>query len=237
MQDMQRAFVLHTRPYRETSLIVDLFCEDIGRLSVVVKGGRGRKGSAALFQPFQEIWVAYGGHSELKTLLQVEPGELKVSLSGLALYSGFYLNELVLKLLPVQGGVSGLFSHYISSLSTLASGQQIEPSLREFELALLDELGLGIDFGFESTSGSPVVSHGTYRVGLNSGVQRVDSIEDTGVDGATMLAIAQRAWQDSNVLQAAKKICRNLINELLDGRVLQSRKVMQQFIEVQRQSK
>ncbi len=67
MQDMQRAFVLHTRPYRETSLLVDLFCEETGRLSVVVKGGRSRKGSAALFQPFQEIWVAYSGQSELKS--------------------------------------------------------------------------------------------------------------------------------------------------------------------------
>ncbi|WP_020405560.1 DNA repair protein RecO [Hahella ganghwensis] len=234
MQNLQCAFVLHTRPYRESSLIVDLFCEESGRVAAVVKGGRVKKGLSALLQPFQKILVSFSGNSELKNLMQVESGDLHLTLSGLSLYSGFYLNELILKLLPVHGGPSDLFSQYVLALKALAAGEVVEPSLREFELALLYELGVGFDFCYESTTGTEVMETQYYLVDAISGIQRADPADPKSLKGSVMLAIAQRLWQDPAVLLAAKKVCRSMINTLLDGKELQSRKVMRQYVEALR---
>jgi len=232
-RSLQEAFVLHSRPYRETSLIVDLYCKEAGRLSAVARGGRAKKGSAVL-QPFQDLLIAVSGSSELKTLTQVESIGYRAPLKELALYSGFYLNELILKLLPTYGGPSGLYSVYQQALEQLSKSMPLEPVLRSFELSLLEELGLGIEFGLESLSGLPVKNSGYYLVSIGDGVSATVTNAVNAVSGSTLLAIQQRLWQDPRVLSAAKMICRQLIKQVLEGRSLQSRKVLQQYIEVQR---
>ena len=231
---LQEAFVLHSRPYRETSLIVELYCKDAGRLTAVARGGRTNKVWAAVLQPFQNLLIAVAGNAELKSLAQVESVGVRAPLKGLALYSGFYLNELILKLLPIYGGPSDLFPIYQQTLEQLAKSLPLEPVLRNFELALLEELGVGIEFDRESHNGLPIKSSGYYLVSLNEGVTEVATDAENAIAGSALLAIQQRLWQDPGVLSVAKKICRQLINQMLEGRPLQSRKVLQQYIEVQR---
>ncbi len=234
MQSSQSAFLLHSRPYRETSLIVDLFCKETGRIAAVARGARANKGTAALLQPFQGLLISFSGNSELKSLGQIEMSGYRRPLQGLSLYSGFYLNELLLKLLPALGGPSELFNTYQNTLEQLSNNSPLEPALRLFELSLLEEMGMGVEFDRESMSGLAITPGNYYLVTAEEGIVQVEPGAANAIHGKTLLAIHQRLWQDPGVLLAAKRICRSMINHMLGGRPLQSRKVLQQYIEVQR---
>lgn len=136
----QAAFVLHSRPYKETSALVDFFTP-LGRLRAVLRGARGKAG--ALARPFVPLEVEFRGRSELKNVVRLEPNGIPNLLSGEALFSGLYLNELMIRLLPAEDPHPALFDHYLATLPLLAAGNPLEPLLRSFEWRLLDDLGYG----------------------------------------------------------------------------------------------
>src|SRR5437762_9356107 len=149
-RDDQPAFVLHAHPYRETSLIVEALTADYGRVALVARGAkRPRSELRGILQAFQPLTLSWSGSGEIKTLTRAEwRGGLPL-VTGSALLCGFYLNELVLKLVPREDPHARLYDEYESALAELANGAEQAPVLRRFELRLLAELGYALALAHE----------------------------------------------------------------------------------------
>ena len=165
MDGWQRAFVLHSRPWSETSLMLDVFTEESGRVRLVAKGARSRRSNLkGALQPFTPLLVRFGGRGEVKTLRSAEAVSLALPLSGITLYSGLYVNELISRVLEHETRFSELFFDYLHCIQSLAGATGTpEPVLRRFELALLGHLGYGVDFLHCAGSGDEVEDTMTYR--------------------------------------------------------------------------
>lgn len=152
----QRALVLHRWDYQETSLILDLFTEDKGRVRVVAKGAKRPKSPwRGLAQPFMPLLAEFQGRSDLKTLTLLEPQKIpqKPLLQGDKLYSGFYLNELIQRLVPAEAEAPELFECYLSALQNMTNSERVEPALRQFEWQLLQHLGAAFDWHYDADTG------------------------------------------------------------------------------------
>jgi len=155
------AFILHRRPYRETSLLVELFSEDAGRVGVVARGARKPRKGATPLEPFRPLRVSWSGRGELRSLRTSEAAGAATGLRGEALYLGFYLNELLLRLCPRFDPYPRAFAAYRQTLTALAEGGRDRP-LRAFEAGLLGELGLAPDWERCAGCGAAVRDHGAY---------------------------------------------------------------------------
>lgn len=144
---LHRAYLLHSRPFRDSSLLVDLLSEEHGHVSAIVYVGKSKKSNKkGLLQPFACLQIELKGQGDLKSLSRLEHAEKSINLASQHLYSGFYLNELMVRLLPENIPCPILFNLYQACLTRLSAQQAIEPLLREFELTLLNELGMSLDF-------------------------------------------------------------------------------------------
>lgn len=219
---MLHAYFLHTRPYRETSVLVDLFTAEAGRLGGVWRGGRRAKRSAP--QLFQPLLVELQGSGELKTVRQIEPAGPALMLAGPALFSGFYLNELLNRLLPRDEIQTGLFVSYAQVLGELAEGAAVEARLRYFEQQLLETLGYGIDFAHDAESGRMIVDALSYDFHPERGFSPVLPGQ-SGFSGALLVQLAEGEAASPEALQALKQIHRRALARLLGGRPLKSREL------------
>lgn len=217
----QAAFVLHSRPYKESSALVDLFTPQ-GRLRAVLRSARGRAGSLA--RPFVPLEVELRGRSELKTLARLEGAGLAHWLDGDALFSGLYLNELLIRLLPAEDAHPDLFEHYAATLPALAAKRPLEPLLRAFEWRLLSELGYGFALA-QDIQGQPVAADGLYRLVPDAGLEPVGQFQPGLFQGAELLAMAEADWQSPGALAAAKRLMRQALAPHLGGRPLVSREL------------
>lgn len=198
MEGWQRAFVLHGRPYSETSLLLDLFTEGHGRVRLLAKGARSKRSSLkGALQPFTPLLVRWGGKGEVKTLRNAEPVSLGLPLTGISLYSGLYVNELVSRVLEQETNYSSLFFDYLNCLQNLAATVgSPEHTLREFELALLGNLGYGIDFLHCAGSGEPVSDDMTYRYREEKGFIASLLVDQLSFTGRDLKALAERRFPD-----------------------------------------
>jgi len=156
--------VIHRRDYRDSSLLLELFTLEEGRLPAIARGAKsGRSGRAALLQPFLPLQLGLSGRGEIKTLGRVEAEGRAFLLTGKALYCGFYLNELLMRLLQRADPHRELFGHYLRALAGLAQGERLEAWLRGFEIDLLEEIGYQMLLHLEADSGRPVVAGRRYR--------------------------------------------------------------------------
>ncbi|MGB1261895.1 MAG: DNA repair protein RecO [Cognaticolwellia sp.] len=223
MQDnTQSAFVLHSRPYRENQVLVDLFTEHHGKLAALSYVGHSTKSSRkALLQPFLPIKVTLKGQHSLKNLARVEPVGKSFLLKQNALFSAFYINELLVKLLGENIACSELFQQYQLSLQTLAAASNIEVCLRRFELMLLDELGVAFDFSlvFEHSA------EGFYYVPDEGFIPAYTKLKQPCYRRLHLQAIAQNDLSAPDVLMTFKGLMRQVINHLLAGVPLNSRKL------------
>lgn len=227
MSDYPRAiYILHTRDYRESSLLLNLFSRDEGRVDAVLNGGKSKKwrGVAREFSPLLAQW---NGRSDLKTLTQLEQASTPHPMIGNALFAGLYLNELLVRLLPAQQAHPELFDHYCVCLDTLAEDVPLEPTLRQFELALLDELGYQLDFACDC-HGRPLSQQGWYRYSHQSGFVACSPQEDGALEGADLLAIGAAQWQNVSALRSAKRLVRIALQPLLGDKPLRSRSLFAQ---------
>ncbi len=166
---LQSGYVLHTRPWRDSSLLVEYFSRDLGRIALVAKGAKSRKSrggsGAALLQPFTPLQCSWSGRSQLHTLTGCEPLGSALALNGRRLYSGLYMNELLMRLLHPEDPHQKLFDHYAAVLSLLAAPdiEDEEVPLRRFELVLLEELGYGFDLASDGLSGDAVAEQAWYH--------------------------------------------------------------------------
>lgn len=171
--DLAPAWVLHTRAYRDTSLLVDLFTLDFGRLRCVARGVRGaRSRKKNLLQPFQPLLVSLTGRGELLTLTHAEYATGNIHLVGRSLFNALYLNELLVRLLHPFESHSLLYRAYQEALLSLYSGEE-EAALRWFEWQLLEELGYAINAGHEAHSGAEVAADEYYQFNPIAGFLRV----------------------------------------------------------------
>ena len=165
----QPAYVLHSRAYRENSALVD-FLTPQGLLRAVLRSAKGKAGSLA--RPFVPLEVEFRGRGELKNVGRMESAGVATWMTGEALFSGMYLNELLIRLLPAEDPHPAVFDHYAATLLALAAGRPLEPLLRSFEWRLLDDLGYGFAMDAD-INGEPLAADGMYRLQVDAGLERV----------------------------------------------------------------
>ncbi|CUU24939.1 DNA repair protein RecO [Duffyella gerundensis] len=232
MEGWQRAFVLHSRPYSETSLLLDLFTEGQGRVRVLAKGARSRRSNLkGALQPFTPLLVRWGGRGEMKTLRNAEAVSLALPLQGITLYCGLYVNELVARVLESETPFSELFFDYLHCLQQLAAGEgSPEPALRRFELALLGHLGYGVDFLHCAGSGEEVSDEMTYSYREEKGFIASLVVNNRSFTGRQLMALCQREFPDADTLRAAKRFTRIALKPYLGGKPLKSHELFRQFV-------
>jgi len=215
------AYILHSRPYKETSALVDFFTAE-GRVRAVLRAARGRVGSLA--RPFLPLDLELRGRSELRSVQRLESAGIPLLLSGQALYCGLYLNELLMRLLAPEDAQPALFDTYAQSLAALAAGRPLEPVLRAFEWRLLDELGYG--FALDSDlDGQPIDPQQRYRWLPDAGFQAVAQLQPGTFQGHELLAMAEADWSQPGALAAAKRLMRQALAPHLGDRPLVSREL------------
>ena len=205
--DQQPAFVLHTYAWRETSAIIETFTRDHGRMALVARGAkRPTSQYRGILMPFSPLSVCWSGRGELKSLLRAEWQGGLAPLRGEGLLSAFYLNELLVRLLPRGDPHPGLFTSYFRTLAGLARhDDQREATLRIFELDLLRELGVAPSFD----------------TCLDGGLVDPDALK-----GGTLIALARRDFTEPGTLTAARNFLRRLIGYHLDGKPLNARRIL-----------
>lgn len=230
ISDAEPAFVLHSRPYRESGALVDLFCRHHGKLRVVARGGRAGKGWR--LGPFTPLAVGWRGRGDLKTLTTADASGGAMLAAGRALFLGLYVNELLVRLLPDHCPHEVLFDRYRHLLGELAVAVDPEPLLRGFELLVLDQLGYGLDLGYDGVHGEPIAAHQFYQFVATDGLVRITgegapwlAQGDCGFAGEHLLAMAQSRYHDVAVKRAAKRLLRLALQPHLGGRPLHSREL------------
>ena len=213
-------YVLHARPWRETSLILEAFTRAHGRVGLTARGARRpRSRLRGLLVPFFPLLLSWTGRGELPALTGADPeGPARPALRGRALFSGFYLNELMLKLLPRNDAHAELFDDYRDALAGLGAGGAAEPVLRVFEKRLLDALGYGPTLDRDADTGAPVFAHRRYRYLSHHGpVEEAGAAaaaeEGVAVSGRTLLALARGRLGDGE--ERERHEARNLMRAIL----------------------
>jgi DNA repair protein RecO (recombination protein O) len=233
--DGAAAFLLHAHPYSETSLVLDIFARQHGRLAVLARGARRpRSALRGVLMSFQPLELGWFGGGEVKTLAKAEwQGGLPL-LSGKSLLLGYYLNELLLRLLPREDPHAALFGAYGEVLAALARGATEPAELRRFEKALLRELGYGLSLDREAGSGDLVRPERQYAYQVERGVVEIGDADGVlpGLTfaGKTLLDLAADDYSDPRTLAESKALMRQLMSHYLGGQPLQSRRI---FVELQ----
>lgn len=232
-QDNQSVFVLHTYPFKETSLVVELFTQQFGRVAVLAKGARRpRSAMRGMLQSFQLLSGTWSGKNELKTLHGLDWATGLTLLKGEALMCGFYMNELLLRLLPREDAHEALFNYYADTLNALS---QIKPTdnnaelaiiLRRFELRLLQELGYAIPL-LQDENGEQVIAEKNYRYEAEYGACELGATKN-GVQlrGETLLAMAREDYRDVQTQTQSKQLMRYLLAHYLGDKPLHTRQLL-----------
>lgn len=224
----QPGFVLHSYPHRETSLILDVFTRDYGRIALVAKGAkRPLSKLRGVLQTFQPLSLSWSGKSEIRTLTAAEWVGGMLPLEKSALLCGFYLNELLVKLLARDDAHPTLFNHYVVTLNKLAHQEPAPIVLRQFERALLKETGVSGDFTICTGSRQRVESDLLYVVDPERG-PRVARLSDSwpSVSGKTLLDMAREDYSDINTQAQSKVLMRFLLAYHLGGAPLNTRQIL-----------
>jgi len=226
----QPGFVLHAWPYRETSLILDVFTRDHGRVAMVAKGAkRPHSALRAVLQHFHPIALSWSGRGEVKTLTRAEWVGGVQPLSGEALLSGFYLNELVLRFCPRDDAHPALFRHYLATLAFLGQGEPAALVLRGFERVLLQETGFAVAFDKCLSTGEAVEPGLDYVYQPERGVRRAQPSDPSSwpvVSGQTLLDMGQDDYSRAQTVSQSRALMRFLLHYHLQGVPLKTRQIL-----------
>ncbi len=229
--DHQPSFVLHSYPWRETSLVVEALTRDHGRVALVARGAkRGTSPLRGLLSPFSALALAWSGRGEVKTLHRAEWTGGLVPLCGDTLLAGFYLNELIVRLLARGDAHPPLFGAYVRALRALAADEaRLDLALRAFEFELLREIGYlpALDV---CADGRAIDPQARYRVDPQRGLVR--EAGSAGVAGTTALAMAAGDFGEPAVAAESRAMLRLIIRYHLDGRPLNTRRILQDLKEL-----
>jgi len=225
----QAAFILHHRPFRDSSQILDVLSRDHGKLAVVARGSRGaRSRLKGVLRPFMPLSMSWVIKSDLGTLTGAEVRGAPLSLSGDALLSGYYVNELILHLLHRHDPQPQIFDAYGHTIHALAgAGTDVAPVLRQFEMELLRFSGYALNLGHVSGTTQPLDPEQHYEYRMEQGAVPVSRDDGPLVfSGAMLTAIVGQQFSEPGVLRAATRLMREVISFHLGGKELKSRKVL-----------
>jgi len=234
--ERQSAWLLHSRPFRDTSLLLDFLTPELGRVSAIARGARGpRSKHRALLQPFQPLTISLSGRTELLSLRDAEAAGPGVMLTGERLFSALYVNELMTRLLRGHEGEATLFSLYSSVLAGLGGNAALEPLLRDYELRVLDALGFGLQFSHEAETGEELAADQWYYLHHDTGFVRQRNVQESQpgamnylYPGHELHRIAARDFAASSTRACAKRLLRQVLQHHMSERPLTSREL---FIE------
>ncbi len=227
---LESAVILHRRDYRETSLLLDAFAADRGRLRLLAKGAkRGRNAQSHVLRSFIPLRLSWAGRGEFPILTAAEPGGDAIGLDGAGLYCGFYMNELLLRLLPPHDPYPEVFQLYLDALRRLASAGRPEQVLRRFEIGLLEKIGYGLSLEREAVSGRAIDPAKTYDYVIELGPVEADRTGVQSIRGSTLLALSRNSLAGPDEFREAKRLMRRVIQHYLNGRALKSRDLFKQI--------
>ena len=229
-QDAEPAFVLHTYPYLETSLLVEAFTRNFGRIPLVAKGAKrpksAHRGSLIAFQPLHLTWT---GRSELRTLNKTEWQGGQQPLKGIALICGFYLNELLIRLLQRDDPHEQLFDYYQKALSALNTQKDYTSVLRQFEKHMLIELGYALTLKEDVLSGEPLIPDKVYYYKVERGPMMANGVRNDTypqLHGKTLLDMDKDDYSDTVTRQQSKELMRYIFRHYLGEQPLFSRQLL-----------
>lgn len=219
----QPAFILHRYNYSETSLLLEAFARDFGRVGLIAKGARrANSEQRALLNPFQPLLLDWAGRGELATLSRADVEQPAIPLQGKALYCGFYLNELLLRLLVRHDPHEALFTWYQQALGRLQDAAGIEAALRMFEKRLLQAIGYGLVLDTADT-GEPIDAERAYVYVPERGALPADRCgleEGVAIRGATLLGLHAEDLRDEAVLRESKMLLRGVLAQYIGDKPL-----------------
>ena len=228
------AFVLHSYPYKETSLIVEAFSRRVGRTALIAKGARRpRSAMRGVLHAFQPLRLTWTGSGEINTLLAAEWQGGMPFLRGFGLMCGFYVNELILRLLPREDSHEALFDAYSGSLERLGRGDPTAAVLRGFEKRLLAELGYAMLLDRDAASGAPIDPSMQYLYDPERGPIPAGAGAEPGgemvVRGSTLIDLDRDDFTSGQTLHQARSLMRALIGQRLHGQTLHTRSVLMEL--------
>ncbi len=228
---LESSYVLNSRAYRESSLIVDVLTRQHGKFSLLVKGSKNLKSTeiTALMQPFNALLISFTGNSEgLRVLSSVELETFAFPLRGMTLYCGFYINELLSYLLHSNAPCPDIFMIYRDFINKLQTdSENLEKLLRLLELRLLENLGYGLQLTHDLSRGQDVIPEKKYYFIPDQGpVESADGF----ISGSTLIALERKKLDNKQVLIESKKLMRYVIDFFLQGRQLKSRSLIKKML-------
>ncbi len=230
---LEGGFVLHQRAYLNTSQLIECLTELHGVIGLVAQGSRRRpSGRSAMLQPFSPLRLSWVRRTELGRLTGVEAAGPALQLAGDALFAGFYVNELVLRLLARGDANEAAYSCYSRCLADLATASFTARTVRLFELRLLRALGYGIELGVDVESGQPIRSDGRYRFQPEHGFTPcggTGASEETYA-GDELISLREERLDDPGSLRAARRLLTASLNACLGGRPLRTRSILEDVV-------
>ncbi|HUG98551.1 MAG TPA: DNA repair protein RecO [Gammaproteobacteria bacterium] len=226
--ELEPAFILHHRPFRDTSVLLEVFSRDHGRVGLVARGARGpRSRLKGVLQPFRALLLSWQLRGELGTLTGAEPAGTAVAppTGGDALLALYYLNELLLRLTARLDPHRELYGVYAGTVASLTAGGAVAPVLRRFEKRLLDLLGYGPDLA-RDTAGQPIEPAASYRYDPALGLALCRPETAGALLGASLLALAADDLVEARALTDARRLLRAALEVHLDGRPLKTRELL-----------
>ncbi len=221
------AFLLHHMPWRDSSRILEFFTREHGRLSLFARGVRSQRSELkAVLQPFQRLLISWSGRGEAGNLAAAEVEDAPCNLPAARLMSGFYLNELLLKLVARHDGHPQLFDQYEEALAQLGGGAAEARTLRIFEKRLLERIGYGVDLVHDALSGAPLEPDRYYHFRADRGPWLAVAESPATYRGSSLASLAAEELADAQCLRDARRLLRESLGACLEGRNLRSREVM-----------
>jgi DNA repair protein RecO (recombination protein O) len=229
--DLTPCYILHSRDYRESSLILEVMSREYGRVSLVAKGAkRNKKHQGINFNLYQKYLMSWVSRSELGTLIDVEIASTMNSMSPQQMMTGFYMNEIVLRLLHKHESHPELFDSYDATIFELAADNTDQALLRYFEKILLQSLGYGVIFDQDQSTGSPVVAGDNYYYKLDIGPCSDVQANGIVVSGKTLIELNNETLLDNKNKNEAKILLRSLLKQYLGDKPLASRQLYEAYI-------
>ncbi len=223
---LAQAYILHHRPYRDTSRILEVLSRDHGRLTLFARAVRGPKARlAAVLQPFRLLLLSWSGRGESAQLTAAECAAGEPPLPSASLMPSFYLNELLLKLTTRHDPLPVLFDHYGAALDALRGEAPVEPALRIFEKRLLDALGYGLDLISEAQTGRRIEPDEYYHFRPAQGLFPTPAAAEGAVLGRSLIHLEREELRDTRELDDARRVLQAALAECLEGRELTTRNV------------
>ena len=235
--ELTPGYILHHRPWRDTSRILEVLSREHGRLTLFARAVRGPAARLApVLQPFWPLLLSWSGRGEAPQLTHAERADNSAALPPASVMAAFYLNELLLKLTTRHDPLPALFDHYHATLGRLRAGAPLEPALRVFEKRLLELVGFGLELETEAVSGVPLAAEGYYRFRASQGLVRAAAHDAGALAGASLIGLREERFGGARALEDARRLLQAALAACLEGRPLATRAVARSMVRKAAQS-